>query len=102
MKDFIEKHKDDIFRYVTYRKIWTPYEMEEKYFDESETECTYHFAKITDCVDLGSGDYLLELDEGNIDTDEDNPVFDRDGIKHYKRLSDIQLDLFDYDNNKGE
>lgn len=71
MKDFIEKHKNEVFRYVQYRKIWTPYEMEEKFKDESETEVYYSFARITDCFDLGSGDYLLELESGEINIEYD-------------------------------
>lgn len=103
MHDFIRKHEGEVFRYVQYRKIWTPYEMDEKFRDESETETHYSFARITDCFDLGSGDYLLELEEGEVDTeydDDDNehPVFVPSNLTKYRKLSDIQIDRFDYDN----
>lgn len=103
MKEFIKKHEGEVFRYVQYRKMWTPYEMEEKFRDESETETTYSFARITDCFDLGNGDYLLELEKGQVeieydDDDNEHPVFCSYNIKKYRRLSDIQIDRFDYDN----
>jgi len=103
MHDFIRKHEGEVFRYVQYRKIWTPYEMEEKFQDESETETYYSFARIIDCFNLGFGDYLLELEEGEVDTeyDDDNneyPVFVPSNITKYRKLSDIQIDRFDYDN----
>lgn len=103
MKDFVEKHKNEVFRYVQYRKIWTPYEMEEKFKDESETEVYYNFARIADCFDLGSGDYLLELESGEINTEYDEndneiPVFCPSNIIKYRRLSEIQIEKFGYDN----
>lgn len=103
MHDFIRKHEGEVFRYVQYRKIWTPYEMDEKFQDESETETHYSFARIIDCFNLGSGDYLLELEEGEVDTeydDDDNehPVFVPSNLTKYRKLSDIQIDRFDYDN----
>lgn len=97
-ENLIEENPNVIYRYCVYRKpgLWTPYEMEEKFIDESFFEDGhYTFAKITDCIHL-DGDLLIEF---NVCDEEDyEPI----GRKEYRLLSNIQLDRFERDNEKRE
>jgi hypothetical protein len=63
MREFIEKHKNTVFRYWQRRRMWTPYEMESKdpYQQEyGDEECCLGY--IVEIVDLGF-DWLLGFSE---------------------------------------
>ena len=57
---FINDKQSDIFRYWIYRRIYTPFEQDKKYMDESIYEDdTCRCAYIRDCIKLPDGDVLL-------------------------------------------
>ena len=88
MKEFFEKHKNDIFRYWIRKRMWTPYEVELKdpyqaeYGDE---ECSHGY--IVEIVDLGY-DWLIGISES----------LDATYVEYFK-LSDIELAFSDTDQN---
>lgn len=89
-----------VFRYLTYKKLFTPYEQENKFMDESQFEdIHYSYGKLEGVFDLGSGEVLLAfrelLDGYNPCTSKDD--FEETGMTVYRRLSDIQLYKFDCD-----
>ena len=86
-KEWLEVHKDDCFRYWVHKIMFTPYEIEQKFEDEScleDVTCSYGY--IVDHVVLPDNDILLGLSE------------DKDGgyISYYK-LSAIDLALRESD-----
>lgn len=88
IKDFLKTHEGEVFRYLVYRRLFTPYEQKECFMDESIYE-DYHYSIgiIVDCIALGS-DFLLGF-EGIDDTDPDNIV--SFGHIEYYKLSEIRL-----------
>lgn len=104
---FIFDHKEDtFFRFAVYRKVYTPYEQNEKFVDESIYEdSNYNLCKITNVIET-AGDVLLECSIYHPDyiEHEDNTVEEKlvyAGYKEYHLLSDIQLLQFDEDNNEN-
>ena len=88
----IDETDTRIFRYLVYKKVYTPREQHERYVDESEYENggMYTLAKIEEALDMGNGDWMLGMRE----------IFDDGSIaKHlkYVRLSEIRLSSFDED-----
>lgn len=84
---WLEVHKDDCFRYWVHKIMFTPYEIEQKFEDEScleDVTCSYGY--IVDHVVLPDGDILLGLSESK----------SGDYISYYK-LSAIDLALSDFD-----
>ena len=81
-----------IFRYLIYKKIYTPHEQDKKYIDESEYENGGHYtlAKIEEAIDLNNGNWMLGMRE----VYEDGSV-----SKHleYVKLDEIRLMSFDED-----
>lgn len=87
---FLEQTAGQIFRFWVYRKLFTPYEMEHKFMDESQFESTHaSFGVIQEAIALPDGDVLLGfgiLSEHISDLQAD--YFRRE----YHRLSDISLE----------
>ena len=86
-KEWLEVHKDDYFRYWVHKVMFTPYEIEKKFEDQScfeDDECMYGY--IVDHVVLPDNDVMIGLSES------------KDGgyISYYK-LSAIDLALSDFD-----
>ena len=94
MKTWVEENKDTVFRYVVYRRMWTPYEMEHKFSDESEyRDIMYSFGKIVDVIDLGGGEWFIGFSSYDNETRREcSPK-----IIEYYRLSEIRLSIFEYD-----
>lgn len=91
MKTWLRDFGDRIYRYVVYKKLFTPYEQQRAFVDESQFEDSrYTLCKIEEAVELGNGDWLLGLRT----IGEDGEVF---SIVEYHKLSDIKLALFDGD-----
>jgi hypothetical protein len=89
MKNFIKKHKNKVFRYWERKRMWTPYDMEQKdpyQLEYGEEECSYGF--IVEAVDLGC-DWLLGI-SGDLEAD----------YLEYYLLSDIHLALSETDQEK--
>ena len=89
-KEWIEAHKDDAFRYWVHKIVFTPYEIEQKFEDQScfeNDDCSYGY--IIDYAILPDDDVLLGLSE------------DKDGryVSYYK-LSAIDLALSKKDNEE--
>jgi hypothetical protein len=91
METWLSDNSNRIYRFMVYKKLFTPYEQEQKFSDESQFEDThYRFGFIEEAIELGHGDWLLGLREII-----DGEVYD---INYFK-LSDIQLSYFEQDQN---
>lgn len=92
METWLLDFEERIYRFVVYKKLFTPYEQDKKFMDESQFEDThFRFAFIEEAVELGHGEWLLgfrEIIDGEI----------CNNIDYYK-LSDIQLSYFEIDQN---
>ena len=90
MKTWLLNNKGKIFRYVIYRRMFTPYEQKSAFVDESQFEDT-HFTIgfIEEAIDL-NGEWLL----GFRKIDEDNEISDE---VEFCRLTEIRLSCFDSD-----
>ena len=91
-KEWLEIHKDDCFRYWVHKIMFTPYEVEEKFSDQScfeDDTCSYGY--IVEHVILPDNDILLGIRE------------DKEyGYITYQKLSEIDLALSDKDNEDEE
>lgn len=99
MRDWVQANEDRVFRYVVYKRIWTPYEMDQKFEDESEfADSQYCFGKIKEVVKLGDGEWLLGFSGVDPETKEEfSPM-----MVEYFRLSEIRLSYFEYDSMRQE
>lgn len=92
MYEFFEKHRNTVFRYWERKRLWTPYDQEQKDPDQLEygdVECSFGY--IVEVVNLGY-DWLVGISE----------TLECGYIEYYK-LNDIELAVSDYDqeeNNK--
>ena len=93
LETFIYDSDDIIFRMYKYKKVWTPYELEQKYSDESIFENGNYpmYVKIVGAIELPDKDVLLKLLEitpihERYDNDLDIP-----NIYLYEKLSDIKF-----------
>lgn len=86
-----------IYRYLVYKRMFTPYEQKEAFDDETQfEESTYTFAKISEAIDLGGGDWLLGLTEVDPDTLESY------SYTEYYKLNEIRLAYFGDEKRKRE
>ena len=87
MEDWIKENQNRLFRYVRYRKVFTPYEIKEAFFDESEFEDDgyYQYGFICEAISISNGDWLLGFKPAIMESGET-----RESIE-YARLSDIRL-----------
>ena len=89
MTDFetwVLDNSDRVYRYWIYKRMFTPYELDGKFVDESEfvtTACS--FGMIREAIELPDGDILL----GFIDPEDYNTG--RDLYVAYHKLSEIKL-----------
>lgn len=88
---------NQVFRYTIYKKVYTPYEQQKCFSDESEFENGgyYNYAYITNVIEIPN-DLLLELEE--LEQIIDDNKFEPLGIKTYVKLSEIRLYKYDCDN----
>lgn len=86
-----------IFRFLIYKKMYTPYEKDKKFIDESEYENGgyYRFGIITNVIEIPS-DILLEIEE--MTESDDDETFESLDKKVYFKLSDIRLEYWEEDN----
>lgn len=90
METWFLDNSDRIYRFVVYKKLFTPYEQDKKFSDESQFEDThYRFGLIEEAIELGQGEWLLGFRE----------VIDGEVCSYisYFKLSDIQLSFFEQD-----
>lgn len=97
METWLHDYDDRIIRYQVYRKMFTPYEMEMKFTDESPFEDGYYqtLGKIEEAIHLGGSEWLLGIRTYFDDTE------DYSGGIEYHKLSDIKLCYWEED-GKGE
>lgn len=89
IKEFFKAHDGHIFRYWIYKKMFTPYEQEEKFIDETIYEDEHcSFGRIIEVSPLPDGDVLLAF---QVDTNYEEGNKDIDYVTYHK-LSEIQLD----------
>lgn len=92
MEEWLRNHQGEVFRYWTYRKVFTPYEVDQKFTDESVFEDSYaSFGYLNEVIDLKNGDYLLGFQQ------KDLPDY-----MEYRRLSEISLALCAFDQQHSE
>lgn len=93
LNEWIEKYKDTVFRILEYKKVWTPYEMEEKFIDASEYKDNhYTHVKIREAVTLPNGEVMLKLMDVSDDLDGDE-----NKIYYWRNIKDIVIEQFDSD-----
>lgn len=92
---WISKNYGKIFRYLVYKKLFTPYEQQQAFFDESiyEDSC-YSYGIIEEAISLGDGKWFLGIRR----VYEDNEIGD---IIEYYRLDEIKIEYFEYDNQEN-
>lgn len=92
---WISKNYGKIFRYLVYKKLFTPYEQQQAFFDESiyEGSC-YSYGIIEEAISLGDGKWFLGIRR----VYEDNEIGD---IIEYYRLDEIKIEYFEYDNQEN-
>lgn len=98
--EFASAHEGDVFRFLVYRRMFTPYEQDEKFADESEfTDVHYTLGRIVDVIEFkDTGDCMVGFKLcGFGDTNEDDEWDDEDTIVEYHNLNDIKLSLFAHD-----
>ena len=88
-----DEAEDRVFRMWVFKRMFTPYEQEEKFTDESVYEdTTCKFVMIKELIELANGDYLI----GFQDTDRDDEYLE------YFKLSEIRLDYRPEDKERLE
>lgn len=86
-----DEAEDRVFRMWIFKRMFTPYEQDEKFSDESIYEDdTCKFVMIKELIELADGDYLI----GFQDVDRDDLY-----IEYYK-LSEIRLDYCQSDKER--
>lgn len=83
---FLLDDGDRLFRYLVYRRLFTPKEWELKYTDQTEYDGPhYHFGFIRESIALPGGDYLLGIQEVYDELPDEEPCID------YFKLSELRL-----------
>jgi hypothetical protein len=91
LETFLYDHSEDLFSFMVYKKMFTPFEIERCYRDENVyTDISYQYGYIEEAVALPDGDVLL----GIIDEDLTRT--------QYYKLSEIELSLAARDENDEE
>lgn len=91
-----------IFRIYKYKRVFTPYEQDKKYSDESIFENGSYpiYVYIRMAIELPDGDILLKMEEtlpvDERDTEDDDISKDKSFI--YEKLSDICIREYERDN----
>lgn len=89
---WLTEHRNRKFRYLVYKRMFTPFEIQQAFMDESQFESThYRIGKIEEAVSLDNGELLLGIRE----------IFDDDTESQFLvfyRLTEIRLELI----NEGE
>lgn len=109
LNTFICENKNKIFRMYKYKKVYTPYEQDKKFSDETMFEnggyATY--VNIVDMIVLPDKDVLLKLKYAynqleDCETDDNDDNDDNDEVYLYEKLSDIVLQEHNLDNLNDE
>lgn len=88
---FFEQHKDRVIWFYVYRRMFTPYETEKKFSDQSWYESTEgNIGMVREVIPLPNGDVLLGI--GRICDD----ISDMNFLEFYP-LSEIRLEYWPMD-----
>lgn len=89
MKTWIMDYANDrIYRYLVYRKMFTPYEQQKAFADETQfDDYHYSFAKIEEAIDIGN-DWLIGMRTVDPETGCEEDIIE------YHKLSDIKISYF--------
>ena len=88
--------EERVLRMWIFKKMFTPYEQDEKFLDESVyVDDTCKFVMIKELIELPDGDLLIGFQEAD-DTDSDNLYLE------YYKLSEIRLDYCQNDKESLE
>lgn len=94
--------EDTIFRMYKYRRLFTPYEQDKKFSDESFFENGNYpdYVRIVGAIELPDGDVLLRLLEDTPVDERDEHYDESQSIYLYEKLSEIKLEEWEYDNKE--
>ena len=88
--------EERVFRMWVFKKMFTPYEQDEKFSDESVyVDDTCKFVMIKELIELPDGDLLIGFQDAD-DADSDNLYLE------YYKLSEIRLDYRPEDKERLE
>lgn len=89
-------NSDRLFSYQTYRKLFTPYEQENRFIGETQFEEGGYYSNgyIEELIDLGNGDWLIGFRDV-IDDEVTQSI-------SYRRLSEIQLSFHQHDEQEDD
>ena len=83
-EEFCEACDGRIFSYLIYRRVYTPYEREQKFSDETYYEDDVHHGVIVEVAHLSDGDYLIGFNRA-----------EEGSLIEYVKLSEIRLFAID-------
>ena len=89
-EEFCEACDGRIFSYLIYRRVYTPYERERKFSDETYYEDDLHHGVIVEVTHLPDGDYLIGFNRA-----------EEGSLIEYVKLSEIRLFAID-NHSEGE
>ncbi len=89
-------NKDTIFSIQEYKRLFTPHEQEQKYIDETEFTDSPELVKIVQAIEVPN-DVLLKM-QYYFKEDDLKPR----GVYLYRKLSDIRLTEYDFDNKSTD
>ena len=93
METWIRDNSDRVYGYLIYKRLFTPYEQEQKFTDESQFEdIHFNYGRIVEAIELGNGDWLIGFQELFL---EDEEYIASNDIQ-YHRLSDIKLYSYEW------
>lgn len=86
---------DRLFRFLVYKRSYTPYEQEAAFVDQTEFESDeYRFGRIEEAIDLGGGEWMLGIREELDD-------YVSDSVNYY-RLSELRISWREADTESEE
>ena len=102
IQTYVRNNQDTIYRLWKYKKVFTPYEIDSRFEDESIfEEDTCEFVKIEEVICLPN-DVLIKFRVmlENFVCDDEEKNFMDGGFYIFERLSDIKLSEYDRDNGR--
>lgn len=90
METMLMDNSDRIWGYHVYRRMFTPYEQQRGFVDEScyEDEGNIRYGKIVEAIDIGNGEWLLGIREC---WDEGKEELEYSDFITYYALSELRL-----------
>lgn len=92
LSEWAHSLKNVVIRYLVYKKMFTPYEEEKKYMDESVYEDSYHTGCIREIIILPDNDVMLGIQPVYDFADKDSN--DEGSSIEYYKLSELRIVKF--------